>query len=119
MTISIAADCHAHVFCGNRYPYTPDTVYQPHPSQAGTAAKFRAVLEAHGLTHGLLVGAGPYGADNGCMLEAIAASAGRFKGIGLVKSDIADRDLDALAARGVVGIRINLFNHGLRHLTEP
>jgi hypothetical protein len=42
------------------YPYSSDTLYQPHPSQAGTAAKFRAVLDAHGLTHGLLVGAGPY-----------------------------------------------------------
>jgi predicted TIM-barrel fold metal-dependent hydrolase len=54
-----AADCHAHVFCGARYPYDPATVYEPPPSQAGTTAKFLAVLDAHGMTHGLLVGAGP------------------------------------------------------------
>ena len=40
-----AADCHAHVFCGSQYPFSPETVYKPDPSQAGTAAKFRAVLE--------------------------------------------------------------------------
>ena len=62
MTAARAADCHAHVFCGDTYPYSPDTLYQPHPSQAGTAAKFCAVLDVHGITHGLLVGAGPVSA---------------------------------------------------------
>lgn len=114
-----AADCHAHVFCGNGFPYAPDTVYEPHPSQAGTAAKFRAVLDAHGMTHGLLVGAGPYGPDNRCMLDAIAASGGRFKGIALVKAGVSERELASLAAQGVIGIRINLLNHGIRPLTEP
>jgi len=117
-----AADCHAHVFCGSAYPFSPDTVYKPDPSQAGTAAKFRAVLDAHGMTHGLLVGAGPYGPDNRCMVEAIAGSGGRFRGIALVRTAVQDRDLDALAAlasQGVVGIRINLFNHGIKPLVEP
>jgi len=114
-----AADCHAHVFCGADYPFSPETVYKPDPSQAGTAAKFRAVLDSHGITHGLLVGAGPYGPDNRCMVESIAASNNRFKGIALVRPDIADKDLDALAGQGVVGVRINLFNHGLKPLVEP
>lgn len=48
MTTVRAADSHAHVFCGDRYPHSSDTLYQPHPSQAGTAAKSRAVLDAHG-----------------------------------------------------------------------
>jgi predicted TIM-barrel fold metal-dependent hydrolase len=89
-----ASDCHAHVFCGGNFPYAADTQYEPHPSQAGTAAQFRAVLDAHGMTHGLLVGAGPYGSDNRCMLDAIAASGGRFKGIALVTSDIPDSRRD-------------------------
>ncbi len=118
MTAVRAADCHAHVFCDDAYPFSPDTLYRPHPSQAGTAAKFRAVLDAHGFTHGLLVGAGPYGPDNRCMLSAIADSGGRFKGIALVTPDIADRELAALADGGVVGIRVNLMNHGLRPLIE-
>ena len=94
-------------------------MYKPHPSQAGNAAKFRAVLDAHGLTHGLLVGAGPYGPDNRCMLNALAESGGRFKGIALAKADAPDRELAALAEQGVVGIRMNLMGHGMKPLIEP
>lgn len=118
MTAARAADCHAHVFCKG-YPYSGAALYKPHPSQLGTAEKFRSVLDAHGLTHGLLVGAGPYGSDNRCLLEAIAGSGGRFKGIALADANITERELAALAERGVVGIRINLLNHGLRPLVEP
>jgi predicted TIM-barrel fold metal-dependent hydrolase len=114
-----AADCHAHVFCGGSFPYAPDAFYRPEPSQAGTAANFRAVLDAHGMTHGLLVGAAPYGADNRCLLAAIAASGGRFKGIALVTPDAAERELAALAGQGVVGIRINLMSQGMKPLIEP
>jgi len=119
MTAARAADCHAHVFCDHAYPFSPDTLYHPHASQAGTPAKFRAVLDAHGFTHGLLVGAGPYGPDNRCMLSAIANSGGRFKGIALVTPALADRELAALADGGVVGIRVNLMGHGMRPLIEP
>ena len=118
MTAARAADCHAHVFGNDAYPFSPDTLYHPHASQAGTPAKFRVVLDAHGFTHGLLVGAGPYGPDNRCMLSAIANSGGCFKGIALVTPAVADRELAALADGGVVGIRINLMGHGMRPLVE-
>ena len=114
-----AADCHAHVFCDATYAFAPDTVYTPESSQRGTGASFLAVLDAHGLTHGLLVAAQPYGRDNRCMLDSIAASAGRLKGIALVDPAIADRDLASLADHGVVGIRMNLSTYGMREFTEP
>lgn len=55
MPIVRAADCHAHVFCDASYAFAADPVYIPEPSQRGTAAGFLAVLDAHGLSHGLLV----------------------------------------------------------------
>jgi predicted TIM-barrel fold metal-dependent hydrolase len=113
------ADCHLHVFCGDRFPLSGDRLYQPQPCQMGTARDFRAVLDAHGLTHALLVGAGPYGTDNRCLLEAITASGGRFKGIALVDPEITEKDIARLTALGVVGCRINLFNHGLAPLMHP
>lgn len=119
MTANRAADCHAHVFCDKSYPFSPDLHYTPHPSQAGTADKFRAVLDAHGVTHGLLVGAGPYGRDNRCMLSAITRSKGRFKGIALLKPDTPDRELASLSDQGVVGVRINLMTNGMKELIEP
>ena len=118
VSVERGADCHAHVFCGDRFPFADKTVYRPHPSQAGTAHEFLSVLDAHGFTHGLLVGANPYGLDNSCLLDAIACSNGRFKGIALVGHDCTENELADLTARGIAGCRINLFNQGLAPLTD-
>ena len=119
VSVERGADCHAHVFCGDRFPLAAKTVYKPHPSQAGTPHDFLSVLDAHGFTHGLLVGANPYGLDNSCLLDAIASSSGRFKGIALVGHDCSENEIADLSARGIVGCRINLFNQGLAPLTDP
>jgi predicted TIM-barrel fold metal-dependent hydrolase len=119
MHVSRAADCHAHVFCRSRFGYAPDAAYEPHSSQAGTVARFLAVLEAHGLSHGLLVGPEPHGTDNRCLLESLAAGNGRLKGIALVQPDVAERELTALADRGVVGIRFNLSTFGMSQFGHP
>ena len=113
-----AVDSHAHVF-GPGYPFAADVPYLPHPSQQGTAGQFRAVLDAHGLTHGLLVQAQPYLYDNRCMLDAVAASGGRFKGVALIRPGATERQLAALAEAGVVGLRFNLSTFGMREFTEP
>lgn len=114
-----AVDSHAHVFGGAEYRFVGDAVYVPEPSQRGTARNFLAVLDAHGLTHGLAVAAQPYGYDNRAMLDAIAASGGRLKGIALAPAAISDRDLAQLVDGGVVGIRMNLTSYGMREFTEP
>lgn len=113
-----AVDSHAHVFA-RAHPFAPDIPYVPHPSQQGTAAGFRAVLDAHGLTHGLLIAAQPYLYDNTCLLRAIAASGGRFKGIALVRPGTSERDLAALGAAGVIGIRFNISTFGMWEFVEP
>ena len=115
---TLGVDSHAHVF-GPTYPYDPNRLYEPKPTQAGTARQFAAVLDAHGLTHGLLVQAQPYGRDNRCMLDAMREGKGRFRGIALLDPAISDRDLAALSDAGVVGLRINLMTYKLRELTEP
>lgn len=117
--MQFSVDSHAHVFCGADFPYAATRVYTPEPCQEGTAAQFSAVLDAHGLTHALLVGAQPYGTDNRCMLRSIARSGGRFKGIALVTATATQRELRDLADGGVVGIRINLATDGMRGLVEP
>ena len=76
------------------------------------------MLAAHGRTHGLLVGAGPYEYDNRVMLKAIAESDGHFKGVGVVRATASEAELAKLKEQGVVGIRMNLMGHGMRPLLE-
>jgi predicted TIM-barrel fold metal-dependent hydrolase len=116
-------DSHCHAFDTGRYPYSADAAYRPPPHEAGTGDQLAAVLDAHGLSHALLVNpTSGYGYDNRCMLAAIRASKGRFKGIARVPPDADERTLAALGAEGVIGIRIDLIGDGIgvmRHAAMP
>ncbi|MGJ7511642.1 amidohydrolase family protein [Variovorax sp. GT1P44] len=101
-------DCHNHIFDPARFPYAADTHYRPIGQESGSADLFMAVTEAYGVHHALLVGPNSgYGTDNRCMLDAIARSKGRFKGIAVVDNDIALDALAALKAQGIVGVAFN------------
>lgn len=112
-----AVDCHAHVFDTRLFPLNNPGAYVPQPNECGTSTEFSVVLGAHGMTHGLLVNpfAG-YATDNRCMLDAIAGSEGRFKGIALVGTDATDAHLQSLAESGVVGARFNTLFAGATSL---
>lgn len=102
------ADCHLHIFDA-AYDFADQPRYVPPPSHRGNARQFSEVLAAHGLSHGLLVGAAPYGGNNAPILDAIRLSAGRYKGIALLpEPDVSDAELRRLHEGGIVGIRINL-----------
>lgn len=114
----LGVDCHAHLF-GRDFPLSPQRPYDPEPGQMGTVARFLALLDAHGLSHGLAVAAEPYGTDNRCIRDGIARSHGRLKGIALVDPDIIDRDLLALKEGGIVGVRYNLTSFGMSQFLHP
>lgn len=98
-----AWDCHMHVFGPfDRFPvggtgaYTlPDADRQRH---AGA-------LAALGFAHALLIQPSPYGTDHGAMLDAIAHSEGRFRGIGSCDPATPAEALADMRARGIVGLR--------------
>jgi predicted TIM-barrel fold metal-dependent hydrolase len=113
-----AVDSHAHVLSPD-HPLAENRLFTPHPSQMGTGKDFLAVLDAHGFSHGLAVGAQCYMHDNSCLLDAIAASGGRLKGIALVLPGTSESALDRLAEGGVVGIRFNTTAFGVREFAEP
>jgi len=114
----IAVDSHAHIF-SKTHPFDENRNYTPDGSQIGSVERFLSVLDYHGLSHGLVVAAEPYGTDNSGMLAGIAASNGRLKGVALVSPSADDRELDKLAAGGVVGIRYNLSSFGLSQFEDP
>src|SRR2546429_2386690 len=113
-------DSHCHVFDTARFPYAPDAAYQPPPHEAGTASELSAVLDAHELSHALLVNpTSGYRYDNRCMIAAIRASNVRFKGIARVPPDAEPRTLSDLHDGGVIGIRLDLLADGVGVLRHP
>lgn len=109
-------DCHNHVLDPRHFPYAEDVSYQPSGQEIGTLAQHRAVMDAYGVRHALLVGPNSgYGTDNRCLLNALEQSAGRYKGIAVVENDVGRDELLRLKASGVVGIAFNSTIYGTAH----
>ena len=107
-------DCHCHVLDPAGFAYAPGVGYQPAGQETGSAEYFSQVMDAYGVRHGLLVGPNSgYGADNRCLLDAIARGQGRFKGIAVVPNEASDGQLRELKAQGIVGVAFNFALHGL------
>ena len=101
MELRRVIDCHVHVFDPGRFPYRPDTHYAPACQELGTPARLQSLLDVHGVDHALLVGPNSgYGEDNRCLLDTLAASHGRHRGMAVVRTDISRAELAVLRGRG-------------------
>ena len=78
----------------------PTPTYAPAGQELGTPARLAAVLDWHGVDHAVLVGPNSgYGEDNRCLLDALAAGDGRYRGMAVVRNDIPRAELAALKAQ--------------------
>jgi predicted TIM-barrel fold metal-dependent hydrolase len=112
-------DGHCHVLDPEAFPYTPDTAYRPAGQEMGTLHALRSVMDCYRVQHALLVGPNSgYGLDNRCLLNAIATSEGRFKGIAVVPNDTQEERLLELKAQGVVGLAFNAALQGLAYYAD-
>jgi predicted TIM-barrel fold metal-dependent hydrolase len=112
-------DCHNHVIDPARFPYAADTAYRPAGQEIGSAPYFLHVLDAYGVRHALLVGPNSgYGTDNRCLLDAIAQSSGRFKGIAVVPNDVELSVLERLKVAGIVGVAFNTTVNGVAYYSD-
>ena len=111
-------DCHAHIIAPHTFAYSSGPGYKPRPDETGDCGRFLDTLDAHGMSHALLVQPSCYGYDNACMLDAIARSQGRFKGIAVVEPHTSDKEWERLKERGVVGVRLNLMRSDAEALSR-
>jgi predicted TIM-barrel fold metal-dependent hydrolase len=101
-----AVDTHAHVFhrrlnfIPNRR-YTPD--YDAFPEQ------YLAMLNANGMSHGVIVPISILGTDNSYIIETLDRMRGRLRGIAVVDPARDLEKLSGLDASGIAGIRMNLI----------
>lgn len=102
-----AIDCHVHVLDPAHFPYVADRSYSPGPATLADLHAFHARL---GVTRTVLVQPSVYGADNRCMLAALAdLGPAVARGVAVVDAaTVTDDELRALQRAGVVGLRVNL-----------
>ena len=102
----VAVDCHAHVM-RRGLPLAPDR--HSAPKRDCTVEEYLALLDAHGISHGVLTAPSFYGTDNSLLLDALDRAAGRLRGTVIVAPDTDRTALEAMGKRGAVGIRLNWF----------
>jgi predicted TIM-barrel fold metal-dependent hydrolase len=99
-------DSHAHIFerslrMAQDKRYTPD--------RDAPLSDYLAQLDRNGFTHGVLVQPSFLGFDNDYLLGALRACPDRLHGVAVVDPAMEEEALGALAAGGIVGVRLNLF----------
>ncbi len=104
---ALACDTHAHVFGPTtRYPLDPLRTFDP--PRAGIV-EYRAMLQALGLQRAVIVHSAAYGTDISATRDALLASNGAWRGVGLVKPDVTRQALADMHAAGFRGVRFNLL----------
>ena len=102
-----ACDSHVHVFGPERlYPHV-DAPHYTLPD--GEIPKLISMTRAMTLDRFVIVQPSFYGTDNRCMLDALDAAGSRARGVAMVPDNTADAELQAMHARGVRALRLDLF----------
>ncbi|MBO0804285.1 MAG: amidohydrolase family protein [Nocardiopsaceae bacterium] len=101
-----AVDTHAHVV-GDAL--IPERSYTPPPAPA---RDYLRMLDATGMTYGVLVQVSVHGTDNTLLLETLRANPGRLRGIAVIPPDPPDATLAELRDAGVTGLRLNSLTGG-------
>ena len=102
-------DAHCHVWgpvarfpFAEKRPFTP-----PERTKDDLAALYRRL----GIARSVIVQAVVYGTDNGAMLDAIAHSQGRYRGIALIDDSFDEKALIRLHEGGIRGVRFGFVRH--------
>ncbi len=105
-----AVDTHAHVIgLPPEYPFVATRSYTP---PEASAASYLAMLDATGMTYGVLVQVSVHGTDNRLLVQTLRENPQRLRGIAVVDADAPARELTALKDAGVVGLRLNVLYGG-------
>ncbi|HUW25930.1 MAG TPA: amidohydrolase family protein [Gallionella sp.] len=100
-----AVDAHCHVFGPeDKFPFAPERKYTP--CDASKEQLF-ALRDHLGFDKNVIVQATCHGHDNRAMIDALAHSGGRARGVASVGRNVSDAELLAMHAAGVRGTRFN------------
>jgi 2-pyrone-4,6-dicarboxylate lactonase len=105
-----SCDCQFHIFGDpKKYPLRYDVTYQP---PRATFADMRQVLRTLGFERGVIVHTQRFDLDHSILIDELSALSPQerknFRAIGIVREELADRELERLNAIGVRGARFHL-----------
>ena len=102
-----SVDAHCHIFGPGRiFPYAPNRKYTPGDAPKGALFKLRDFL---GFERNVIVQASCHGTDNAAMIDALRTAGERARGVAVVDFDVTTKDLAAMHAAGVRGVRYNFL----------
>jgi len=105
-----ACNAHCHVFGPRaRFAYATDAPFVPEHDAPREA--LYALNDRLGLVRCVVVQSTCHGFDNAVSEDALAGRPGRYRGIALVRTDVADAELRRLDAVGFRGVRFNYLGH--------
>lgn len=104
-----SCDAHCHVFGpADVFPYASTRKYTPPDAPK---EKLRQLHDTLGLERAVIVQASCHGTDNSAMLDAIAASDGRYRGVCNADDSFTESQFAELHAGGIRGVRFNFVKH--------
>lgn len=105
-----ACNAHCHVFGPRgRFPYAADAPFVP--DQDAPRESLYALNDALGLQRCVVVQSTCHGTDNRVTEDAVAGRPRDYRGIVLLRPDVADAELRRLDAAGMRGVRFNFMGH--------
>ena len=109
-------DSHAHVFLKD-LPFTEGRRYAP--AYDASLAEYQSLLEAHGMSHGVLIQPSFLGTDNSYLIACLDRYPEQFRGVVVLDPETGLTLMDEYHAKGVVGIRANLIGKSLPDFAGP
>lgn len=108
-----AVDSHCHVFGpGTIFPFATERKYTPCDASWQQLFALRDLL---GIEKNVVVQATCHGSDNSAMLDVLARSNDRARGVATVNPDVSARELARMHELGVRGVRFNY----VKRLVDP
>ena len=114
MMLTGGCDTHVHVIGdAHAYPMVAERHYTPGPASVD---QLNTHLASQGLSRAVIIQPSVYGTHNDCLLDALDAMQGQARGVAVLDASIDNSTLQALDARGVRGIRLNLESSGAHNV---
>jgi predicted TIM-barrel fold metal-dependent hydrolase len=105
-----ACDCHVHVFGDPAiFPFAPNRAYTPPEASVEDLRQLQTGLHFDRV---VIVNPSVYGTDNSCTLDGIRQLGARARGVAVIDKSTPAAAIDALAAAGFRGIRLNVETAG-------